>query len=91
MKRLLLTVFLLIFVCLFASCEQKKTEHTYVDGVCVDCLDVIADPTSEEYFVFTELEDGTYSLAAKNIRNIPSTVVFLSSSSLLNFVNNLSI
>lgn len=76
MKKISLTVLLLVVICLFASCEQKKPEHIYVDGVCIDCLDVIADPTADEYFVFTELEDGTYSLAAKDIRNIPSTVVF---------------
>ena len=76
MKRIRLIVLLSVVICLFASCEQKNDEHTYVDGVCVDCLDVVADPTADEYFVFTELEDGTYSIAAKNIRNMPSTLVF---------------
>ena len=69
------------------SCECGKsetetipvTDHNYVDGVCTMCGQVSYVPTSDEYFIFTELSDGTYSVAAKDIENLPATVVIPSS------------
>ena len=52
------------------TCACGKTEtrtvaalgHDYVNGVCTRCEDMIT-ATDDSYFTFTELEDGTYSVA----------------------------
>ena len=50
------------------SCGETETRtvaasgHDYVNGVCTRCGDTIA-ATDDSYFTFTELEDGTYSVA----------------------------
>jgi len=54
------------------SCE--KCEHAYKNGACVFCGEP-QPPTPDEYFIFTELEDGTYSIAAKGVYNMPFSVV----------------
>jgi len=48
--------------------------HTYVGGICSTCgaQEVIAD---ESLFVFTELADGTYSVAARDPESISGHVV----------------
>ena len=48
-------------------------DHNYVDGTCTMCGDTI--PTPDEYFEFTLLGDGTYSIKAKDVSNMPSKVV----------------
>ena len=52
-------------VCNEVLVEQEVLQtipHNYVDGVCTRCEDTIA-ATDDSYFIFTELEDGTYSVA----------------------------
>ena len=50
------------------SCGETETRtiaalgHDYVNGVCTRCEDTIA-ATDDSCFIFTELEDGTYSVA----------------------------
>ena len=54
------------------SLQMKEVEalgHTYDDGNCTIC-----GVTSDEYFVFTLLEDDTYSIKAKDINILPNTV-----------------
>ena len=50
----------------------EECEHNYENRVCTLCGEP-QPPTPDEYFTFTELEDGTYSIAAKN--NIPADVI----------------
>ena len=50
-----------------------KTGHSAVDGICSVCGDIAATP--DEYFTFTLLDDGTYSIAAKDVKNMPSVVI----------------
>ncbi len=63
------------------DCGEKETEnvpatgHSYIEGVCEGCGDISSEPTADEYFIFTELEDGTYSVAAKDVTNMPKVVV----------------
>ncbi len=66
------------------NCGEKETRtipagHNFVDGVCQNCDEVTGEPTSDNYFTFTELDDGTYSIAAKDVKNIPATVILPSS------------
>ena len=52
-------------VCNEVLVEQEVLQtipHNYVDGVCTRCGGTIA-ATDDSYFIFTELEDGTYSVA----------------------------
>ena len=50
------------------ACGETETRtvaalgHDYVNGVCIRCEDTIT-ATDDSYFTFTELEDGTYSVA----------------------------
>ena len=50
------------------SCGETETRtvaasgHDYVNGVCTRCGGTIT-ATDDSYFTFTELEDGTYSVA----------------------------
>ncbi len=46
----------------------------YVNGVCTRCEDTIA-ATDDSYFTFTELEDGTYSIAKNRKAELPAEVV----------------
>ena len=52
----------------------NKISHEYVDYVCSECGAKLT-PTSNSYFKFTELSDGTYSVGAKDKNNIPSTII----------------
>lgn len=66
------------------KCGEKETRtipagHNFVDGVCQNCDEVTGEPTSDNYFTFTELDDGTYSIAAKDVKNIPATIILPSS------------
>ncbi len=67
------------------DCGERETkaiptiDHNFVDGICEECNQITNVPTSDEYFVFTELDDGTYSVAAKDIENLPATVIIPSS------------
>ncbi len=68
-----------------ATCTEAKTcslcgviegnalGHEFDDGVCVRCEE--KEMTPYEYFTFTLLEDDTYSIAAKNVNNMPAEVV----------------
>ena len=51
--------------------------HNYVNGSCSSCGE--SEPnlilTPDEYFDFTLLDDGTYSIKAKDVNNMPSKVV----------------
>lgn len=46
--------------------------HDYVDFVCTRCGDIFY--TSDEYFTFELLKDGTYSIKAKDNTNMPKEV-----------------
>ncbi len=50
-------------------------DHNYVDGTCTMCDDTILVTTPVEYFEFTLLDDGTYSIKAKDVNNMPSGVI----------------
>ena len=64
------------------TCSCGKTEtreiaplgHDYVNGVCTRCEDMIT-ATYDSYFTFTELEDGTYSVAWDRNTDLPAEVV----------------
>ena len=61
-------------VCNETLIEQETIlEHIFIDGCCERC-----GTTSYEYFVFTLLEDGTYSVKAKDVENIPESVIISS-------------
>ena len=64
-------------VCNEVLVEQEVLQtipHNYVDGVCTRCEDTIA-ATDDSYFIFTELEDGTYSVAWDRNTDLPAEVV----------------
>ena len=82
MKKISVVSIIFIMICLLASCElvgvkneEQHQGHKIVDEICVDCLIETATPTSDEYFEFTQLADGTYAIAAKDIRNVPSAII----------------
>ena len=52
----------------------RTIPHNYVDGVCTRCGGTIA-ATDDSYFIFTELEDGTYSVAWDRNTDLPAEVV----------------
>ena len=65
-------------VCGTAIVEQKTLsmiDHDYVDDTCTMCGKPAFTPTPYEYFKFTLLADGTYSIKAKDVNNMPSEVV----------------
>lgn len=47
--------------------------HSSVNGVCTVCGN--GGEISDEYFVFTLQDDGTYSIKAKDVNNLPAEVV----------------
>lgn len=67
----------LVLATMLVSCQSHT--HDFVDGVCTGCGEINAEPTAAEYFTFTQLDDGTYSIAAKDIKNLPEKVVIPSS------------
>lgn len=48
--------------------------NEFLSNAMLTCKQVLT-PTPDEYFVFTLLDDGTYSIRAKSTENIPSEVV----------------
>ena len=64
-------------VCNVAFVEDREIEadHNYIDGTCSICGDITIVATPDEYFTFTLLEDGTYSVEAKDKNNMPNEVV----------------
>ena len=62
------------------ACGETETRtvaasgHDYVNGVCTRCEDTIT-ATDDFYFFFTELEDGTYSVAWDRNTDLPAEVV----------------
>lgn len=61
------------------KCGEKETEsipaigHNYSDGVCINCNAYESSP--DEYFIFTELEDGTYSIKVADHYTISGRIV----------------
>ena len=60
------------------SCTDSFTEpkHNYVDGICAECG--VEDPNYIPYFVFTLLEDGTYSVSIDTMnygQDLPTNIV----------------
>ena len=61
------------------SCGENETEavsatgHSYSGGVCEICN--TDEPSPDEYFVFTELEDGSYSVKAADQYTISGKIV----------------
>lgn len=61
------------------SCGEKEIEaiaatgHNYSNGVCANCN--ADEPSPAEYFIFTELEDGTYSVKAADRYTISGKIV----------------
>ena len=62
------------------SCGETETRtvaasgHDYVNGVCTRCEDTIT-ATDDSYFIFSELQDGTYSVAWDEDTDLPAEVV----------------
>lgn len=74
MKKTVFFILLtLTMTLMLVSCQTHR--HNYVDGICTECDDVKAEPTADEYFIFTELADGSYSIAAKDITELPDVVI----------------
>ena len=60
--------------CVRCDYTTAKEEHTAGDdGKCATCKREIC--TSNEYFIFTLLDDGTYSIKAKDVNIMPNNVV----------------
>ena len=61
------------------SCGEKEIEaiaatgHNYSNGSCAKCN--ADEPSPAEYFIFTELEDGTYSVKAADQYTISGKIV----------------
>ena len=49
--------------------------HNYVGGVCTMCGDNIDIDTPDGYFIFTLLDNDTYSVKAKDANDMPSKIV----------------
>ncbi len=58
----------------FVKQEEIPARHNYKDGICDACGEK-QPPTPNEYFIFNELDDGTYSIKAYDVNNIPANVV----------------
>ena len=56
--------------------EGEMGSHNFVNNECVSCG---LQATSNEYFNFKLLEDGTYEISAKDVNNMPAEVVIPSS------------
>ena len=56
--------------CNYTETELVEAKHIYVDGNCKFC-----GVTSEEYFIFTLLEDGSYSIKARPSSEVNMPVV----------------
>ena len=50
--------------------DKDKCKHDDAEEICLYC-----GVTEEKYFTFTLLENGTYSVQAKDINNMPSLVI----------------
>ncbi|MBQ8439128.1 MAG: leucine-rich repeat domain-containing protein [Clostridia bacterium] len=58
--------------------ETQPTDTTNKYWHYVDSVPTVWEPlvaTDESYFTFTELDDGTYSIAAADVNNMPAEVV----------------
>ena len=61
--------------CVRCDYTTAKEEHTAGnDGKCEVCKCEM-NCTSNEYFIFTLLDDDTYSVRAKNVNNMPNNVI----------------
>lgn len=61
--------------CVRCDYTTTKEEHTAGDdGKCEVCKCKM-NCTSNEYFIFTLLDDDTYSVRAKNVNNMPNNVI----------------
>ena len=59
----------------YTTDEVAALGHNFVNGTCTTCGYPVPVETSAEYFTFTLLDDGTYSIKAKDKSNMPSKVV----------------
>ena len=60
------------------NCKQEygfKLEHAFHEGVCLECEYQRIPTDVDYYFDFTLLDDGSYSIKAKNKENLPKKVV----------------
>ena len=66
-----------------ANCDEIEEDTTPAlghefgeDGVCIRCGEVEpVEPTPDEYFIFTLLDDGTYEIGAKDVNDMPAKVL----------------
>jgi len=53
--------------------EEIPAQHNYINGICSACGK--KESTPDSYFVFTLLDDGTYSIRAKDVNNMPANII----------------
>ena len=61
------------------KCGETESEiipaigHSYVDDICANCA--AERPSPDEWFIFTELEDGSYSVKARDQYTISGRII----------------